>query len=129
MKRKSLVITASLAMLFGLGIAGGLSARKAAKEVKADIDVDFGNSGKVFLRLDTNDWKYTGSKIALYMFNDTESKNAWGGFVTPSATSKFVEYSYSLDFTPEACIAFRFDPGVETCGQWCFDDNRGNSAI
>ena len=131
MKKFSLLKLFSItafAMAGALAVANAVSSKKA-ESASADTTIDVGDSGEVLLQLNTSDWRYTGSKIALYMFNNTESKDAWGGFVTPSESSKFVEYSYDLDFTPEGCIAFRFDPGVETCGSWCFADGRSNSAI
>ena len=85
-------------------------------------------SDKVYLEL-KNDWKSSSSKIALYLFNNTTHENAWGGFVTPNGTQNYIEYPYSVGFQPEGCIAWRLDPGVETCGQWCFDNNRSNTAI
>ena len=131
MKKSAILKLFSLVTFAAAGvfaIANSSSSQKA-EAVKADSTVDYGNSGLVYLELNTGDWKYTGSKIALYMFNDSVSKNAWGDFVTPDGTSRYIEYPYSLDFTPQGCIAFRFDPGVETCGQWCFDNDRSNSAV
>ena len=132
MKRKSIVITTSLAMLLGLGIAGGLSVNRAVKSsrvVKADTSTVLGDSGKIFLQLNTNEWKSSSSKIGLYMFNNSVSKSAWGGYVTPSGTSRYVEYSYDLDFTPNQCIAFRVSSDAPAMGQWLFDDNRSDSRI
>ena len=119
---------------FAIAAAGAVAVGVGTKAPKveaaeADIDVNIGNSGKIFLQLNTNEWKSSGSKIGLYMFNNDEGKNAWGNLVTPSGTSRFVEYSYNLDFTPKGCIAFRLDPGVQSIGTWCWENNRGNTAI
>ena len=118
---------AAFAMAGAFALASAKGSEKA--EVKADTDVNYGNSGKIMLQLNTNEWKSSGSQIGLYMFNNDVGKHAWGNLVTPSGTSRFVEYSYSLDFTPKGCIAFRFDPGVEVMGDWCWENDRGNSAI
>ena len=132
MKIKHLVAGLILSSVLGAGVFAGVALGKnaeSASEVKADIDTTIGNSGKIFLQLNTSEWKSSGSQIGLYMFNDSVSKSAWGDLVTPSGTSKYVEYSYNLDFAPAKCIAFRFDPGVESMGDWCWENDRGNSAI
>ena len=131
MKLSKIIGGITLATILGAGVFAGVSFNKSnvIKEADADIDVNFGNSGKIFLRLDTNDWKSSSSKIGLYLFNNSVSRNAWGGLVTPSGTSKFVEYSYDLDFTPAGCIAFRVDPSVSSLGDWCWENDRGNTSI
>ena len=131
MKLKNLTIGLALTTLMGVGIFAGLTATSntVAEEVKAEHSITLGNSGTIYLQLNTNEWKSSGSQIGLYMFNNSVSRSAWGSLVTPSGSSRFVEYSYSLDFTPTQCIAFRFDPGVQTMGDWCWENNRGNSAI
>jgi len=120
------LLTFAAAGAFAVAAAKG---SKKAEAVKAETTVEIGNSGTIMLQLNTAEWQSSGSKIGLYMFNNSVSKSAWGNLVTPSGSSRFVEYSYNLDFTPAQCIAFRFDPGVETMGDWCFENNRGNSAI
>ena len=131
MKAKKVIALLSLSFVMGIGAfaaLGGLSS-KEAEPVAADHPTPYGNSGTIYLRLDTGDWKYSGSKICLYMFNNSESKAGWGDFVTPNGTDTYVEYSYNLDFTPTACIAWRLDPGVETMGDWVWESDRGNPAI
>lgn len=100
MKRKSLVITSSLAMLLGLGIAGGLSARKQAKEVKAD-PVTY--SGSIIIQKNSDHGGWTSrNKLVGYLFNGSE--NTWG---TPVANSSgtYQEYSWSgLEFEPTTII-------------------------
>ncbi|MBR4378237.1 MAG: hypothetical protein IKP50_05115 [Bacilli bacterium] len=112
-----------------LGLANLKEGKKAQVAEASEHAIALGNSGKIFLQLNTSDWRSTSSKICLYMFNNSVSKSAWGSFVTPSSGSRFVEYSYSLDFTPNQCIAWRVDPGVGTMGDWCWENDRGNSAI
>ena len=116
----------ALTMLASGALAIGLAANpKDVVEAEAST-----LTNKVILQLNTADWKSSSSKIALYFFDNSQpANNAWGGFVTPDGTSTYVDYPYSLNFTPTGCIAFRFSPSVETCGQWCFDDNRSNPAI
>lgn len=129
MKLKKLIGGLLLSSVLAVGLGISLSNSSSPVEAKAEHSITLGNSGTIYLQLNTNEWKSNGSKIGLYMFNNNVSKSAWGGLVTPSGSSRFVEYSYSLDFTPNQCIAFRFDPGVETMGDWCWENNRGNSAI
>ncbi len=131
MKKSSILklfslVTFAVAGAFAIANADG---SKKAESVKADTTVTIGNSGTIMLQLNTAEWQSSGSKIGLYMFNNSISKSAWGGLVTPSGSSRFVEYSYTLDFTPAQCIAFRFSPGVEVMGDWCFENNRGNDDI
>lgn len=131
MKIKHIVATFALAGVMAVGGIAALNIHNEVKSASADAghSIALGNSGTIFLELGTDTWKSSSSKIALYMFDNSVSKNAWGGFVTPNGTSRFVEYSYNLDFTPNQCIAFRFDPGVQTLGDWCWENDRGNSAI
>ena len=130
MKRSRIVFTSLLALTLGAGVFAGVSfGQNNAKEVAADIGVNYGNSGKIFLQLNTSEWKSSSSKIGLYMFNNSVSKSAWGGYVTPSGTSRFVEYSYNLDFTPAQCIAFRMAPDAPAMGSWCWENDRGSDYI
>jgi hypothetical protein len=131
MKKSSILKLFSL-LTFAAAGAFAVAAAKGSKKAevaKAETTIDIGNSGTIMLQLNTAEWKSSGSKIGLYMFNNSVSKSAWGNLVTPSGSSRFVEYSYSLDFTPAQCIAFRFAPGVETMGEWCWENDRGNEAI
>lgn len=125
-KYRLLKLISAVALLGGGAFA---LASKKAESVKADTTVGVGESGKILLQLNTSEWQSSGSQIGLYMFNNSVSKSAWGDLVTPSGSSRYVEYSYNLDFTPAQCIAFRFDPGVEVMGDWCWENDRGNSAI
>ena len=132
MKKVRLITMFSAFALAAAGTAGlaSLKEGKKAQVVEAsEHAIALGNSGKIFLQLNTSGWKSSGSQIGLYMFNNSVSKSAWGSLVSVSGSSRFVEYSYNLDFTPNQCIVFQFNSGVQTMGDWCWEDNRGNEAI
>ena len=133
MKVTNIIASIALVGLLGAGVFASVSSniQQAPEEVAADIDVNYGTSGKVFLQLNTSTWRSTDAKIGLYMFkNGDGGGSAWGDLVTPSSSSRFVEYSYNnLSFTPEGCIAFRVTSATESIGSWCFENNRGNAAI
>ena len=129
MKIRKLLGGLILSTVLAAGIGVSVASRKLAMEVKAEHSIDFGNSGTIYLQLNTDTWQSSSSKIGLYMFNNSVGKSAWGGYVTPSGSSRFVEYSYSLSFTPTQCIAFRMDPSAPAMGDWCWASDRGDSRI
>lgn len=126
MKKSFLFFIPALAMLFGAG-AALINVQPDANSVNADHSISISNSGSIYLQLNTNEWKMSGQKIVLYMWNS--SSNAWGGFVSPNGSSRFVEYSYNLSFTPTGCKVFRLNPDVQTAGSWIEDNYHSNSAV
>ena len=133
MKKLRLITMLSALTLAAAGVFGSanLLKGKTAESVLADDghSIAIGNSGKIYLQLNTDFWKTNDCKIGLYMFNDSLNKSAWGDLVRPSGTSRFVEYSYNLDFTPAQCIVFRVNPSCTSIGTWCWENYHSNDSV
>ena len=121
MKRK-LVTIASL--LMSVGLLAGCASRNNVQKVEAIDDwkidvrsddvkheIAYGQSGKIFLELESDVWKSSGSQIALCFIYG--KNKVWGDLISLSTSSKYVEYSfYDLTSTPTTCIAFCFTSDV-----------------
>lgn len=128
MKRKGLFITVLSTMLLGVGVFAGVSSvSENAPVEKAEA---YKVPSKFFIQFNNNTWKETSSKVCFYLFNNDVSKDAWCDYVYPDGKSKYMEYTYDLDFTPKGAIAFRVNKtDTRAPGSWMFGNDRGDSAI
>lgn len=128
MKRKGLFITILSTMLLGVGVFAGVSS--VSENAPVEKVEAYKLSSKFFIQFNNNTWKETSSKVCFYLFNNDVSKNAWCDYVYPDGQSKYMEYTYDLDFTPKGAIAFRVDKtDTRSPGSWMFNDNRSSDAI
>ena len=74
----------------------------------------------MYLKLD-NEWKDTASQIGLYFFDDS-TNNFWGTLQTPKG-GVYLDYTYSLDFSPTKCIAMRVKAGTTNWGSNIWDND------
>ncbi len=102
MKLKTKLFVALSACALVGGASAGLMASKDAVEAKAADTFD----GKIIIKKNDNDMKWTGSKLVGYLFDDS-SHNAWGNPVANDGKT-YQEYTWSnLNFEPTKIIILR----------------------
>lgn len=110
--KNRLLITSSLAVLLGLGVAGGLSlAKKDAKAVEAAtitsrLVVKLGNISK---------WSQSSAKLCACLTDDTNTY--WTSLQTMSSSVSIYAFDYTVSFTPTKLIWVRMNSAA-TSGNW-----------
>ena len=104
--KKRLLITSSLALLLGLGVAGGLSLAK--KETSKPVEkVDAVSAGQTVYLHPNSDWRSANARFAMYCFGNGDT---WVNLTAVANSSNY--YSATIPSGYTSIIMCRMDPAT-----------------
>ena len=125
--RKRLLITSSLALVLGLGVAGGLSlVKKANIAIDVQASGTINTEGKTLISLKNSGWTTASAKTAVYFWNS--SSNAWSSKyvadfpVYDSGNSIYIIDVPSGEWTNYKCVRVNPSSCPATPNSTCWND-------